>query len=291
MRIATAALDGVAPNEDIAILNVSDTYYVFQTDILWAAEAEIGVSRSQPRTVSVQSNGVSSSTLSGAITATTIGGSNIRAGVVADPDDATKQCWYLRADSSDSDTSGSGAKRSEILPSTDCEAQNMFMDRRYVIGLCERVADWTVTTDVQVTWQLHDPGSLPPWLAHYVEGNTERIDMRYKLTGDTVLVNLWSKIDWTPNTWRRWVIDVVESQTSGVVRVFADGVQIINYSGPVGYAEPNGRGSYWKNGVYHWTDSGNTWDSSLSMREVWQKGAYISKTMAAGEMEQMLRDL
>lgn len=291
IRTDGASLAGVDPAGDIAISNIAGTYYVFGTPLIWAADADIGVSRRQPRVVSVQSNGTTSTTASGSITGALVGGSTMRVGVVSDPADGAKSCWFLRADSADADTAGAGNKRSELLPSSDSEAASLYMDRTYVIGLLQRVADWRSTTDDQATWQLHDNtgAALSPWLTLMYSGETRSIIARYSLNAspsqaNTVVVTLWSDVAWAPNTWDQWVIEAVESQTDGAARVWLNGVAVADYSGPLGYQEPAGRGSYWKQGVYHWTDAGNSWDASLSMRETWQKGAYIATGVTPAEM-------
>lgn len=294
----TPSLSGYATNQDIAINHINGSYYIFNSDLLWVADANIGVLTKQPRTIIFQSNGLSQISTLGTITGTSILGSTTRIGVVPDPLNGTKNCWYLRADSSDADTAGVGNKRSELLASSDSEIGSMKMNTAYVIGCCQRVADWTSTTDQQATWQIHDnaASSLSPWVALLYEGNTRKIYIRYSLNasptqGNTTAELVWSQTGWTPNIWDKWVIKVVESQTNGLAQVWLNGTLLFTYNGPLGYQEPNNRGSYWKQGIYHWTDAGNTWDASLSMRETWQKGAYISNQVSAEEMISFLDTL
>jgi hypothetical protein len=291
IRTDSVSLEGIPPADDIAINYITDTYHVFGSELLWAADTEIGINKKQPRIVAIQSNGSSTNTALGSVTGTLIGGSTTRAGVTTDPDDGTKTCWYLRADSSDTDTAGVGNKRSELLPSGDSEAGAMLMEKTYIIGLAQRIADWRTTTDEQVTWQIHDNTgyAVSPWLALLYNGNTRTIEIRYSTSatpsqGNTTNQTIWSDSNWSPNVWEQWVIETKESQTQGVAKVWLNGILIATYQGPLGYQEPSNRGSYWKQGVYHWTDAGNTWDSSLSMRETWQKGAYIAANIQASDM-------
>jgi len=289
VRLVSSSVSGLPVSDDICITHKEGTYYVYGPDMLWAAEAGIGARLGQPRQIGAQSIGNNSILLSaGEVTGSSQDGSTLRIGVVADPDDAAKPCWLMRVHSNDADTAGTGAKRSEIAPRLDSEARGMLMGQRYVIGLAQRLPTWAGTTDEQLTFQFKGDDSIgaSPWLAHYVLGSNRRLRLLYSLNPDQsglVSQDLFAG-SVSPNTWERWVIEVIESQTAGLVRAWLNGQMVVDYAGPVGYQEPNGRGAYWKQGVYHWT-VGNAWDDAIPVREVWQKGAYVSKVMSVAAMD------
>lgn len=297
IKTEAASLDGFAPSGDVGISCIGSTYHITE-NVIWAADHDVGLGPAQVRPVRLSANGTSSQ-LSTAnttgISGASVDGSTVRISNIADPDDAAKRCWVTRVDSTDADTDGTGAKRCEI----SIQSPLVFRQgTRYVIGFCQRIADWTSTTDEQLTWQIPPDDSLgvSPWFAHYVAGNARRIDVRFNRSetpsnGTSTITTIWSETDWAPLTWERWVLEITESQSNGYVKAWRNGVVVGEYSGTTGYVQPVGGGSYWKQGVYHWTNAGNTWDASLSMRNVWTKGAFVSDSVTPEDMDALLQTL
>ncbi len=295
IRTRTSSLAGLDPSGDSGISSVNGTYTVFG-DVLWSADHALGLGVAQQRSVRLSGNGTStllSQNTTIGITGSSVNGSTARVTVATDPEDAAKACWLCRVDSSDADTDGTGAKRCEVSMTGFT-----FLEREtYVIGFVQRLADWTATTDEQLTWQTPaaDALGVSPWAAHYVQGDTRRVDVRFNLNetpsnGTSTITTVWSESDWAPNQWDRFVIVVRESLTAGRLDVWKNGVLVGAYAGPVGYVQST-PGSYWKQGVYHWTNAGNTWDASVPMRDTWTKGAFISTGVTPEDMDEFLKTL
>lgn len=228
------------------------------------------------------------------VTGTLVDGSTTRFARVADPDDAGKWCWYSRVNSGDPDTSGTGAKRCEwsLTGNAVFEEKNA-----RVMGVCIRMQDWRALTDDQLVWQVHGPDASSvtvPWLILWVDAGVFKISLWYDTNASPSLgtvqsIDLFSEAVWSPLTWYRFAIFVREDWSgNGRVQVLRNGVQIVNYSGPVGVNDQALGGSYMKSGYYHWT-SGNAWDASVATREIWHKGPYIvSEAVPLAEMDAFL---
>lgn len=231
------------------------------------------------------SESMGSTSLFGAVNGTTVGGSVVRIANVADPGDATKRCWLYRISNTDPDTAGSGNKRSEF--SGDFVQMALRdKDRGHSLFFATRYCDiGSTTTGQQVISQVHASNTntgCPPWYGILVgPGNRLFIVLRYdpnSVTSDATNVN-WVAYDdfFTPNTWDKWCVEYRQSHngSDGYCRIWRNRVQVVNYTGSLGYVD-NGGYSYLKAGIYHFTegDPSFVYDTSVPVRECWQKGPY-----------------
>lgn len=285
MKIFGSDLNNVPVNDDYGIIHNNGNYLIYRNGCVWAADQKMGMPHKNIKSVAIQANGVT--TVASSVTSVdgaSVNGSITRFGVVDSPFGESGKCWVFRTHSSDADTAGTGAKRTEILPGSDSEAYSFNMGVSYTVQLKQCVSDWRSSNDQQIVWQLHGKDTLPnnksPWLSLGYQGARRYIYLIYDTGSGNTGITLWEQFDYSPNTWEEWSISFRESQTDGFVKIYLNSQLIVNYNGPVGYQEPSGTGSYWKQGYYHWTTSStppNTWDSSVPLREVWCKGAYIFK--------------
>lgn len=275
---------------------VGANYIAFDSRVKACADARIGYAL-QPGTNAIQCYGSATALASAAdVTGTLVDGSTSRFARVADPDDAAAWCWRFRVHPDDPDTAAS--KRCEFVYT----AAGAFSEKNgRVFGCCIRMQDWTALDDDQLVFQVHGPdaGAIGnPWLSFLVTAGVFRITLRYDTNespdpGTQTILDLYTQANWTPLQWYRFSVFVREDwRGNGAVRVLRDGVELVNYEGPVGYNNQAIGASYLKNGYYHWVDSGNDWDTSVSTREVWQKGAYItSEDVSLTEMDDFLAEL
>lgn len=180
-----------------------------------------------------------------------------------DPDDISKVCWLLRCTSNDADTAGTGAKRSEF-------AGGSIKDTPFVFGVATRPAEsWAGTIDEQIIYQIHTDLPISPSLSAIVSGSTVRIEVRFGAPGQRGSQTLYTGVIGT--SWDKWVVSGVCHATLGKLRISRNGQQIVGYTGPFGYSDDLMSG-YIKSGLYHWTNSGNTWDAAVPSRGVYLKG-------------------
>lgn len=277
---------------------VDDMYYGWPSKLLQCADARLGWVQQNP-SPGIQaygSIGTVGTSVTADVTGTSVDGSTMRFGAVADPDDAGKVCWHIRVHPDDPLTASS--KRGEFAHTS---SRVRHWNER-TVGLCVRLQDWTELTDQQLFWQWHTDDALSaapsPWLAGYVLDGEMVVQMRYDTRETPVsqtIVELYRDAAWTPLSWERWVIRSRAGYNgTGFVQILRDGQLIVDYSGAVGSNE-QGVGtetSYFKNGYYHWINAGNDWDTSVNTREVWHKGAYIADgRVSVSEMDDFLASI
>lgn len=233
----------------------------------------------------------------GGITYSLVDGSTTRIGTTTDPMDASKSCWIFRCNSGDLDQGGSGNKRSEIY---FYRGGRIKSKQNYLVGISTYLPPaLATTTDEQLFWQVHSDGwvaNASPWLAFYVRNGTARVDVRHGVDASTSPLTQVTTIFSQPvktAVWQHWVMLFrysYEDYTTNFVQLYLNGTMVGNYTGKLGYYE-NGGASFWKSGIYHWTNAGNTWDASLPTRECWQKGPVILKdgAVSPAEMYDFLR--
>lgn len=225
------------------------------------------------------------------VTGTSVNGSTVRVARVADPDDAGKWAFWMRADVADPLTFN--GRRSEF--SYDDPDARFFVGQRVVIGAMLRFPDWTgvPTGDKLLVLQLHGKTDIQPWLSINWDGSRCYLRHTYdnaalptNETGDANVSE--TDITWAPNTWMRIALEVkIAPGGGGAVRAMVNGSVIRDYTGPIGFNEYN----YFKTGVYKWSSS-NTWTTTgtLGTREVYLKGPYMfrSETETAEQMDALL---
>lgn len=259
------------------ILDTSDFYALSDPDLGYVPHWMAG-------SIYYEANGQTgyTSSLTGAVTGGLVDGSTHRLGIVADPHDALKKCWHFRCTSTDTNTAGS--KRTEFA--VDSNRFPARKGQRILMGFKMRLPNWSAASnDEQLVWQIHGSGdqlTASPWVAHVIRGGIERIVLIYDeaatTTGGTrTMWNAYTSSNIPYNVWRTVIVETAHSfDGGGYLRLWFDGVKVLDYSGKLGYQEPT-LPSYPKIGVYHWEDSGNTWDPALPVREAWYKGPFLCR--------------
>lgn len=268
------------------------------SDFVTLSDPDLGyVPHSMAGPLTYEANGQTGflSALSAPITGASVESSTLRMGIVADPHDANKKCWHFRCTSTDTNTAGS--KRTEFA--TDSIRFPGWKGQRILMGLKMRLPDWSASsTDEQLVWQIHGSGDqslASPWAAHVIRGGTERIVLIYDETpittgGTRTMWNAYTSSSIPYNQWRTVVIEAAHSYDGGgYFRLWFNGAPVLDYSGKLGYQEPT-LPSYPKMGVYHWEDSGNTWNPILPVREAWYKGPFFGRSNVSVQDMQLLLD-
>lgn len=212
-----------------------------------------------------------------------VGAPSLRLGIETPPNSPSRAGIVLRTASGDPEASGSprcelsfvrGTKGYLPKASTFWFTATVWLD------------DWRGTDDEQLVAQFHDGDwsrGLNPFFALLIRGNQARVNVRWDTTQNETIAkthvankDIWSgSFDFS----RRWVTFVVQARTSTrasdapFVRVWRDGQLIANYSGPVGYNQPEFR-DYAKVGYYHWLN-GNPWDQRMPVRTVYVRRATV----------------
>ena len=99
-----------------------------------------------------------------------------------------------------------------------------------------------------------------------MHGRTLRIVAQFNDTGtpsrdNTTGVVLLSTTQWQPDVWHDFVVKAkVDPSASGTgyVQMWLNGVQVVDYRGPIGYRY-NNPSDYAKIGLYHWNTTTNYW--------------------------------
>lgn len=229
------------------------------------------------------------------ISGSSVNGSTVRIGRVADPDDANKSAYWFRVDQTDPLTNS--GYRSEF--SWDAPGSRILPKVRYLTGLCVRLPDWTSvpTGDKLLIWQIHGKTDIQPWLSLNFDGSRlylhQTWDDSYPPTNVAGDANeITTTLSWTPNTWMRFVIDFTWDETGGgVLKAYINGTSVLNYTGRLGFNEGTSPYSYLKVGVYKWS-SGNVWTTTgtLSTRDMYVKGPVVFRTdtATASELDTLL---
>ena len=208
------------------------------------------------------------------------GGTELKYGWVADPAAGAKAVTYMAIRSGDVDTAGTGSKRCEyaftkaglVIP----------WDQDFWFTTAVRTGNLNGTTDQQIVWQWHDgssTGGLSPTLAAIVSGNSMFIQLRSNQNSsfsqaNTTIYEVYRTSNWVASAWNQFTVEAHMNSTqngSSTVKIWLNGVQIVDRIGPFGYVYSN-PADYVKTGLYHWTGAGNTWSPAVDKREVWVKG-------------------
>lgn len=270
----------------------------FDYRLTGCADARIGYS-TQRGAPNIQCYGSISTNLSAGedVTGTSVDGSTVRLTRVADPEDESKWCWHWRVHPDDPDTASS--RRGEF--SFAQAITRKYNRNAFVVGMCIRLPDIKNTTDDQLVWQLHGPDGANignPYIVLLCTAGQLRIVLRYdtnevSASGTQTVLTPWRDSDWVPNQWYRWAALLLPDYLgNGRAVIMRDGVTVLDYVGPLGYNDDSVGTAYFKNGYYHWINSGNDWDRSVETRDVWHKGAYVASTLVSiNEMDDFLAGL
>lgn len=198
-----------------------------------------------------------------------------RFGKVPDPDNSTRQVLMFRPNSADPLVSG--APRCELTFSPNFSGKlPVNQDVWFAFGM--RLQDWVATTDEQILMQWHwSNGTIPlgPFLALSLKGGKLQIDSKANAAYPPSVSSTTSRVHWTngtvtSNTWTYFVVKArisPHTSHSPYLKVWRDGVQIVNYAGPFGYNYPEVT-PYLKIGHYQWVATYNNWISAASTKTV-----------------------
>ncbi len=199
-------------------------------------------------------------------------GNTLRVGPVPDPQNPARQVLYFGVDADDpvifDGTRAHLSNLSQTLPFNET-----FWHTASIMH-----EDWTGTTNNQAIWEWHDgdhSSGLSPFLAFYIQGGKLTIGARYASRpnpsrADMIGVTLFSEPATAANQWQDYVIQGRINPYAGgggFVRIWRDGVLIVDYQGPIGYDQP-GHPSYAVMGYYHW-HSYNPFDRRIPVRRTY----------------------
>ncbi len=199
----------------------------------------------------------------------------LRLGRVADPMAPSRTVLFVRANLAD--PLMSGAPRCEVATSpTAGGALPVGKPIWFALGI--KLQKWVATSDEQILAQWHQgDGSIPlnPFLALSVAGDKVKVMLRYdasypvsKATTTTIVA---SNANGLPaDHWSYFVFKALISPDATkrpYLKVWRDGVPIVDYAGPFGYNYPEFK-PYLKVGHYHWIDHTNPWPATSPTRTV-----------------------
>lgn len=238
-----------------------DNVFVASDAVLAQADPFVGLVE-QIGNMQIHTNGVVSTLASPSV--------GTRLSAVADPSDASKKCWLLKCASTDADTAGTGAKRTEFscYPNT---YQGIQDGKNFLACFATRTGEsWASLTDEQSISQVH-AGSGSPIFAIYVNAAGLRVSIRRGAVGSAE-IPLYTDAAFLHSRWDQWVI-YGRTGTDGFLRLWRNGSLVIDYIGALGYSD--GSINYLKAGYYHWTNAGNDWDATLPERTLYYKGPWV----------------
>jgi hypothetical protein len=198
-----------------------------------------------------------------------------RFGKVSDPENSARKVLMFRPNSGDPLLSG--APRCEMIFSPSFGGKlPVNQDVWFAFGI--RLKDWVNTTDEQILMQWHwSNGSIPlgPFLALSLKGGKLHIDSKANAAYPPKASSTTSRVHWTngtvtSNTWTYFVVKARISPHTGhnpYLKVWRDGVQVVNYAGPLGYNYPEVT-PYVKIGHYQWVAAYNNWISAASTKTI-----------------------
>lgn len=200
---------------------------------------------------------------------------NTRFGKVPDPENSARKVLMFRPNSGDALVSGAPRCEMTFSPSFGGKLP-VNQDVWFAFGM--RLKDWVNTTDEQILMQWHwSNGSIPlgPFLALSLKGGKLQIDSKANAAYPPAVSSTTSRVHWTngtvtSNTWTYFVVKArISPHTSHnpYLKVWRDGVQIVNYAGPLGYNYPEVT-PYLKIGHYQWVAAYNNWISAASTKTI-----------------------
>lgn len=100
-------------------------------------------------------------------------------------------------------------------------------------------------------WHGDQQDGRSPYIAFSIQGGDLVIDKRHYVvgTGYSAPVELYRESKFSRNEWNDWVVEHNVHATTGYVRVWKNGVQVVNFTGPVGYWD-HPTGGFHKVGIY-----------------------------------------
>src|SRR3954470_11498165 len=200
---------------------------------------------------SIPESGITYSTLSN--------GETLRLGKETDPVNSLRKAMSFQLSPSDPVTSGS--HRSELRFENNIE-----MNKTYWTAFSVFVRDWGTLASGDAALfgtQLHsgnDSSGYSPAFGLYTSANGRnfQVQMRYAPTGGAATTLRYAD---RPIPFGRWMDVVVKFKQSttggGMLQVWLDGEQVVNYAGSLGFDTP-GYKDYFKFGYYNWSSFNST---------------------------------
>lgn len=212
-----------------------------------------------------------------------IDGSLLRFGQITDPTDATRTVWKFalhRDDDAPWPPGSTSGPRTEIAHM----GAGLYLPLGTEFWQGYRVwhKAWT-SADNQIISQWHAMDSIasPPFLACYIDNGVEKWSVRND-SGTTNYVN--ASFGSLMEVWYDIVIHA-KIGADGFVNVYRNGILLFTHQGAVGYAADTA--PYAKTGIYHWIDSGNTWDGTAERVQLLSYACLVtSGTYSMGDIRQ-----
>jgi hypothetical protein len=198
-----------------------------------------------------------------------------RFGKVPDPDNSARKVLMFRPNSGDALVAGAPRCEMTFSPSFGGKLP-VNQDIWFAFGI--RLKDWVPTTDEQILMQWHwSNGTIPlgPFLTLALKGGKLQIDSKANAAYPPTVASTTTRVHWTngavpSNVWSYFVVKARISPHAvhnPYLKVWRDGTQIVNYSGPFGYNYPEVT-PYAKIGHYQWVAAYNTWISAASTKTI-----------------------
>ncbi|WP_156466652.1 polysaccharide lyase [Methylibium sp. Root1272] len=252
----STATTTVAPGDVFAELNANNAF---------ASDSDGAGVECDGRNASVRS--LSEAGFSGSYLSDVLG--STRFGKATDPENAGRKTLMVRPNVNDGLTAG--APRCEISWwTTQAGALKTKTDIWYAFGLY--LPDWETTPEEGIISQWHQAGNtVNPFMAIAIAGDKINFYTRYNSnTNPTQAGNStrsWNTSGLPINKWTYFVIKAkISPFTSDApyFKVWRDGTQIIDYSGPLSYNSPTNP-PWAKFGLYPWgyNTSGNRWSAEF----------------------------
>lgn len=199
----------------------------------------------------------------------------LRFGKVPDPLDTNRLVFNFTAHRDDPRIWG--APRCEAIFSPTKQGR-LPVGTDFWFGFGLLLPGWEASPDEQIVSQWHmGDGSIAfnPLFAISVQGAGLRLQARFNSNRQMSKAGTSKPIDVVSDGLPvgAWTYIVARARISAdpaaapYLQVWRDGVEVISYVGPLGYAIP-GAVPYAKLGHYHWIDTSNPWPSQISSRTV-----------------------
>lgn len=263
---------------------IGDEFFKFPDTLHCCVDANIGFRKHAHKVNLNSQTGSTGST----IRDITTGPLTDRMEVVTDPDDVGKKCWKLQVNKDDIDAQSLNAKRAEFNVSENRIKAGQVVTAGYKF----RLNDYRTATDSFLIQQFKGLdsevpfSSASPWFAINILSGVLVMDIRTSNvdnTGDIQEI-VYSDANWLPNTWYSVVVETKTSTARGVngyVKVWLNGIQVVDYVGEVGYFTPN---NYVMCGFYQWGGDSWPWDLNFPTKTMYFKGIYVYDGALANDM-------
>jgi len=220
-------------------------------------------------------------------------GSTLRMGKAPDPLNTSRNVYMVKVGQNDVLTAG--GKRCELIAYGDDVthlpmAQNIWFGVNVLVNQGQNMQG----QDDQIIMQWHTYG-FNPFFAVLLKDGKLRAQIRYNTLPNGTMDNSVLKTVWNDSApvQRRWMTFVVNARLSPFasdapfLKIWRDGTQIVNYSGPISYNSSEYSSA--RVGLYHWVNSGNTWDPNSPVRSLMFTKSFFAKDPKVQYTEPVVR--